>query len=79
MVPTNFDAPPAGQIKCTWIGHATAVIQLGQDSFIIDPVFMEKNIKKRYRPPACKISQLPPIDVVLVSHDHTDHFDTTSI
>ena len=55
------------------------MIQVGSDSFIIDPVFTEKKAKKRYRPPACRIDQLPKIDVVLISHDHYDHCDSNSL
>ena len=79
MVVPNFTAPSTSQIKYTWIGHATAVIQIGPDNFIIDPNFIEKKKTSRYRPAACKISELPPIDVVLISHDHTDHTHVPSL
>ena len=78
MIP-DFTSPSSSQIKYTWIGHATAVIQIGTDNFLIDPIFAQKKKKRRFRPPACKISELPKIDVVLISHDHTDHCDIKSI
>ena len=79
MVPTDFTPPQNHEIKYTWIGHATAVFQIGPDNFLIDPIFALKKKSKRFRPPACMISELPKIDVVLISHDHTDHFDTKSV
>lgn len=70
------------EIKYTWIGHSTAVISFGGDAnFLIDPVFSERSSPfqwigpKRFRPPACRISELPIINAVLVSHDHYDHLD----
>ena len=48
-------------IKYTWIGHSTALIQVGKDHLLIDPVFSERCSPlsfagpKRYRPPACQI------------------------
>lgn len=70
------------KIVYTWIGHSTAVISIGKEfNIIIDPVFAERASPnkfvgpKRFRPPACKISELPKIDLVLVSHDHYDHLD----
>jgi N-acyl-phosphatidylethanolamine-hydrolysing phospholipase D len=48
-------------IRYTWIGHSTAVIQVGADNLIIDPVFSERASPyqfagpKRFRPPACGI------------------------
>jgi N-acyl-phosphatidylethanolamine-hydrolysing phospholipase D len=73
------------EIRYTWIGHSTAVIQVGQDSLLIDPVFSNRCSPssffgpKRYRPPACSIPELRKIDVVLVSHDHYDHLDEDAL
>jgi len=73
------------KIRYTWIGHSTAVIQVGQDNILIDPVFSTRCSPsqyfgpKRYRPPACNIKQLGKIDLVLVSHDHYDHLDEDAL
>ena len=73
------------EIRYTWIGHSTAVIQVGQDNLLIDPVFADRCSPtsflgpKRYRPPACSIAELLKIDLVLVSHDHYDHLDEDAL
>ncbi len=70
------------KIRYTWIGHSTAVITIGENTnLIIDPVFSDRCSPlqfigpKRFRDPACKVRELPKIDLVLVSHDHYDHLD----
>jgi len=61
MMKPDFSMVSANEIKYTWIGHSTAVIQIGPDNFIIDPVFSERASPsqmagpKRFRPPACTI------------------------
>ena len=77
----NFKEITKSDIRYTWIGHSTAVIQIGPDNLIIDPVFSNRCSPvqiagpKRFRPPACTIPELPKIDLVLISHDHYDHLD----
>ena len=85
MVKPDFSVVTEKDIRYTWIGHSTAVIQIGPDNFIIDPVFSDRASPiqavgpKRFRPPACSINQLPPISTVLISHDHYDHLDESSL
>ena len=85
MVKPDFSMADVKNIKYTWIGHSTAVIQIGPDNFIIDPVFSERASPsqlvgpKRFRPPACSIPELPRINVVLISHDHYDHLDEAAL
>ena len=85
MIKPDFTITTKNDIRYTWIGHATAVIQVGPDNFIIDPVFSDRASPvqavgpKRFRQPACMIHQLPPIDAVFVSHDHYDHLDEHSL
>jgi N-acyl-phosphatidylethanolamine-hydrolysing phospholipase D len=62
----------------TWIGQSTSYIQLDGVAFLTDPVFSHKTIDSifappRLRPPPCSLSDLPYVDVVLVSHSHFDH------
>ena len=67
-----------------WIGHATCLIQFKNTFIITDPVFSEwaspiPNIVKRLTPVPCEIEDLPPISVVLISHNHYDHLDFASL
>jgi N-acyl-phosphatidylethanolamine-hydrolysing phospholipase D len=69
----------------TWIGHATMLVQMGGLNLITDPVFSTRASPvqfagpKRNQPPGMALKDLPRIDVVLISHNHYDHLDTTSV
>lgn len=68
-----------------WIGHSTFLIKKHGLSILTDPIFSEraspfKNFgPKRLIPPALKISDLPDIDMVTISHNHYDHLDIRSL
>ena len=76
-------APPLP--SATWIGHATVLVQSGGLNILTDPVFSERASPlalvgpKRAQPPGVAVADLPPIDVVLVSHNHYDHLDLPSV
>ena len=67
-----------------WIGHATFIIKLGDTTIITDPVF-SKNAgplifgPKRFTEPALKLSEIPNIDLFLLTHNHYDHQDMMTI
>ena len=69
----------------TWIGHATLLVQAGGLNVLTDPVFSERASPlqimgpKRAQPPGVAMDDLPPIDVVLISHNHYDHLDRNSV
>lgn len=69
----------------TWIGHATLLVQAGGLSVLTDPVFSERASPlqimgpKRAQPPGVALDDLPPIDVVVTSHNHYDHLDRSSV
>lgn len=73
------------EMRCTWLGHATCFVQVGGLGILTDPVFSQRCSPvqwagpKRYVPPACSISDLPHVDLVMISHDHYDHLDYDSI
>ena len=70
-----------GGTSVTWIGHATALIQGGGVSILTDPIFSERisGFMRRYAPPGVLGPLLPPIDVVVISHNHRDHLDEDSV
>jgi len=76
-------APPAPAI--TWIGHATMLVQAGGLNVLTDPVFSQRVSPvqfagpSRAQPPGIALAELPPIDVVLLSHNHYDHLDADSV
>lgn len=69
----------------TWIGHATALLQINGVNVLTDPMFSERASPftfagpKRHVPPGLSLDELPHIDVVLISHSHYDHLDTASV
>ena len=76
---------PAMQPAITWIGHATMLVQADGLNVLTDPVFSDRASPvqfagpKRAQPPGLAMEQLPPIDVVLISHNHYDHLDKNSV
>ncbi|MBS4220354.1 MBL fold metallo-hydrolase [Bacillus sp. FJAT-49711] len=64
----------------TWIGHSTFLIQINEKNILTDPVWANQlGIDKRLTPPGIHITDLPPIDIVLISHSHYDHLHYSSI
>jgi N-acyl-phosphatidylethanolamine-hydrolysing phospholipase D len=69
----------------TWVGHSTLLVQLDGVSFLTDPIWSERASPfsfagpRRVMPPALRFEDLPPIDLVLVSHDHYDHLDAPTL
>lgn len=69
----------------TWIGHASTLVQAGGLVVLTDPIFSERASPvswagpRRAQPPGVALGALPPIDVVLVSHNHYDHLDRASL
>lgn len=64
----------------TWIGHSTFLIQLGGLNMMTDPVWAgQMAFQKRLAPPGIPIEDVPPVDVVLISHSHYDHLHINSL
>jgi L-ascorbate metabolism protein UlaG (beta-lactamase superfamily) len=86
--PTPGQWPSAG-ITLTWVGHSTFLINLEGTRILTDPVFSDKvGVSllglatiglRRFVPPALSFEELPPLDLVLVSHAHMDHYDLPSL
>ncbi len=63
-----------GEIGVTFIGHSSFLLQMGGKNILIDPVYANwLIILRRLRNPGVRLKDLPPIDVVLLTHAHMDH------
>jgi len=87
LEPPDFPSPRAreGDLHVTWVGHATALVQLGPVNVLTDPIWSERASPvsflgpRRWVDPGVGFADLPPIDVVVVSHDHYDHLDAETV
>lgn len=69
-----------GEMGVTFIGHASFFVQMGGQSVVLDPNFARwLFVLKRLRKPGLRVSDLPPIDLVLVTHAHFDHLHRPSL
>jgi len=60
----------------TWIGHSTFLIQLNGMNILTDPVWAKRmGFQKRLTAPGIELSEMPEIDLVVISHGHYDHLD----
>lgn len=64
----------------TWLGHATVLIQIGDINIITDPIAASPSwLYERVLPFGVSLNELPPIDIVLISHNHRDHMDAPTL
>lgn len=80
-----FALPPETGLRITWLGHSTLIVEIAGKRILIDPVWGDyvaplplKNAK-RFIPPPLPFEELPPLDAVVISHDHYDHLDFPTI
>ena len=77
-------APPTPGLQALWLGHAGVYIAIDGVRLLVDPVFAEYASPfeigpRRFHPPPLRLDDLPPIDAVLITHDHYDHFDMRTV
>ena len=66
-------------LRATWLGHSTVLLEVGGVRLLTDPVWGQRASPsqlagpKRFQPVPVTLKQLPPVDAVLISHDHYDH------
>jgi len=76
--------PPA-EPQLVWLGHASFLFQYRGLNVLTDPVLSDRASPfrlvgpKRFTPPALTVSEMPPIHLVLISHNHYDHLDETTV
>ena len=75
----------ASGLRATWLGHSTVLIEIEGVRVLTDPVWGPRASPstlagpKRFQPVPVPLKSMPPIDVVIVSHDHYDHLDYPTI
>jgi N-acyl-phosphatidylethanolamine-hydrolysing phospholipase D len=67
---------PAATLSVVWVGHATVLIRLAHRFVLTDPnLGGDIFIQQRITPPSMTASEFPPLQLILLSHTHVDHFD----
>jgi L-ascorbate metabolism protein UlaG (beta-lactamase superfamily) len=88
--PGNPHPPPpvrveAGALRVTLVNHSTVLLQLDGLNILTDPIWSDRCSPvswagpRRVRPPGLALEHLPPIDFVLLSHNHYDHCDLPTL
>lgn len=73
------------ELRITFINHSTTLIQIDGLNILTDPIWSDRTSPvgvvgpKRHRAPGIRFGDLPPIDIVLVSHNHYDHLDVPTL
>lgn len=76
---------PPEELQVSWLGHSTFLIQYQGVNILTDPIFSDRASPmsfagpKRYVPHVVNYALLPPIDYVIISHNHFDHLDDTAV
>ncbi|HEX5270560.1 MAG TPA: MBL fold metallo-hydrolase [Gemmataceae bacterium] len=88
------DSPPGprppeqvdgAELRVTFVGHSTVLLQTAGRNVLTDPIWSERASPfswagpRRHRPPGLRFEDLPPIDLVLLSHNHYDHLDLATL
>ena len=82
--PSWLQAPQSG-LRATWLGHSTVLIEIDGVRVLTDPVWGTRASPfrligpRRFQAPPLRLRDMPPVDVVVISHDHYDHLDYPTI
>ncbi|MFD0361533.1 MBL fold metallo-hydrolase [Nocardia sp. GCM10030253] len=87
VIPLETPVVPqeAADLAVTWYGHASALVEVDGYRILTDPVWSERVSPSlmvgptRMHPVPTPLSELPPVDAVIISHDHYDHLDKATI
>ena len=79
--PSYDEELPEDEVRVTWFGHSSLLLQMHGMNILIDPVFSERSSpvsfvgNKRFSHPPVEVGDLPAIDLLVLSHDHYDHLE----
>ncbi|MGH9617533.1 MAG: MBL fold metallo-hydrolase [Acidobacteriaceae bacterium] len=80
-----YQKSPIQGLRVTWMGHSCVLIEIDGVRILTDPVWSARASlvsfagPKRFFPPTLDLKDLPPLDAVLLSHDHYDHLDRNTV
>ncbi|CCH17346.1 MBL fold metallo-hydrolase [Micromonospora lupini] len=78
-------AGAADELNIIWYGHASALIEIEGRRVLLDPVWSDRCSPsglvgpRRLHEPPVRLDELPPLDAILISHDHYDHLDMPTV
>ncbi len=81
----HWQKPAGPTLRTTWLGHSTVLLELDGKRVLTDPVFGERSSPvgfagpRRFHPVPAQIDALPPLDAIVLSHDHFDHLCSQSM
>jgi L-ascorbate metabolism protein UlaG (beta-lactamase superfamily) len=80
-----YGTAPVSGLRVTWFGHSSMLVELDGVRVLIDPVWDERASPltwagpKRFYAPTVPLAAMPPLDAVLLSHDHYDHLGERTV
>ena len=83
--PRRFNTPPPSGLRVTWFGHSSTLVEIDGFRVLTDPIWSERASPlgwvgpQRWYAPPLALGDLPPIDAVVISHDHYDHLDYATL
>jgi len=83
--PAVLARAPATGLRMTWFGHSSTLLEIDGTRVLTDPIWSDRASPfewigpRRWYAPTIALARLPPVDAVLVSHDHYDHLDRATI
>lgn len=81
----DFIVAPQKGLRVSWFGHSSVLIEIDGYRVLTDPVWSNRTSPisfigpKRFFAPPLPLNELPPLDAVVISHDHFDHLDKNTI
>ena len=80
-----WSKPPQSGLRATWLGHSTVLVEIDGVRVLTDPIWGRRASPsslagpRRFQPVPVPLRAMPPVDLVIVSHDHYDHLDYPTI
>lgn len=80
-----YATPPPSGLRITWFGHSSSLVEIDGARILLDPVWEERASPspwggpRRFFPAPLRLEDLPPLDAVVISHDHYDHLGAATI